>query len=436
MSVKSLISALALLAAAPLVLPPAPASAQEALTNTDAKFSTEELDQILAPIALYPDDLLSNVLMAATYPLEVVQAARWIEQPENADLKGTALTKALKDKDWDPSVKALTQFPDVLAMMSEQLDWMQKLGDAFIASEADVMDRIQFLRDKAEEAGNLKSNEHQTVRTRHVGGDDYIYIEPADPEIVYVPVYDPLEVYGSWWYPDYPPYYWWPDDVVYVDDFFWGAGIVIAPSLWAWSRPRWHRHYIHIDRYKFNRLEKHRRKLKSGRWRHDARHRRGVKFKGAKAWRKSWDPKHDAGRKRIHLPHKGGLKLKGDKHLQRKSIGIGPRIRKPGAPAPAFKSIPKGTFTGPKKGTRLKIKKHVPKTKRSFSGKKHKAIRIKKHPSAGKIRAPKKTFSKSPKRSFSGKSSYKPKAKIMHRGAHKSGGGNKGRGHKGEKGLR
>jgi len=420
MSVRSLVSALALLVAACLVLPPAPVSAREAVTNTDAKFSTEELDQILAPIALYPDDLLSNVLMAATYPLEVVQAARWIAEPENADLKGAALTKALEDKDWDPSVKALTQFPDVLAMMSEQLDWTQKLGDAFIASEADVMDRIQHLRDKAEEAGNLKSNEHQTVTTRSVGGDDYIYIEPADPEIVYVPVYDPLEVYGPWWYPDYPPYYWWPDDVVYVNDFFWGTGVVIAPSLWAWSRPRWHRHYIHIDRHKFNRLERHRRKLRSGRWRHNAHHRRGVKFKGAKAWRKTWHPKHGAHRKRIHLRHHD------DK-----------RVLKPGGKR-TFKSNPdKRTFSGPRKrNSAAPVKRKRSNVKRSSgAGKKHRVIRAKKRSSAGIKKRSRKSFSKSRRRSsvkrFSrgGRSGFKARGGGR-RAGFKRGGGRSG-GHRG-----
>jgi len=273
---RSLALALALLVAAPVVLAPAPVSAQKAAVSKDVSFSKEELDQILAPIALYPDDLVSNVLVASTYPLEVVQAARWIAEPANAKLKGDALTKALEAKDWDPSVKSLTQFPDVLAMMSERLDWTQKLGDAFVASEADVMDRIQFLRDKAEEAGNLKSNEHQTVTTKSVGGDEYIYIEPADPEIVYVPVYEPA-VYGSWWYPNYPPYYW-PADGVYEDDYYWGSGVSVFLPLWGWARPHWHDHYIHVDVRRYNRFSRHR-KIISSRWRASAHHRRGVEFR-------------------------------------------------------------------------------------------------------------------------------------------------------------
>ncbi len=307
--VRSIALALALLGAAPVLLVPATASAQDAVARKATTFSTEELDQLLAPIALYPDDLLSNVLVAATYPLEVVQAARWIEEPAHAKLKGDALTRALEDKDWDPSVKALTLFPDVLAMMSEQLDWTQRLGDAFLAREAAVMDRVQFLRDKAEIAGNLKSNDYQKVTTRRSGGSDYIYIEPAEPDVVYVPVYEP-DVYGSWWYPDYPPYYWPPADVVFEDDYYWGGGVTIIPTLWAWSSPRWRSHYINVNVHKYNRLNK-RRKITSERWRHDAHHRRGVRHHDAKVRVRHVERNlQDAGKRHrghdeIHQLHKG-----------------------------------------------------------------------------------------------------------------------------------
>ena len=150
----------------------------------DTKLKKEELDQLLAPIALYPDDLLTNVLMASTYPLDVVQAARWRKEPVTAKLKGDPLVKALEPKDWDPSIKALVQFPDVLETMSDKLDWTQKLGDAFLAQQDEVMDEIQFLRQKAEAAGNLKSNKQQTVSTEaggsRRGGDRYRACEPGD----------------------------------------------------------------------------------------------------------------------------------------------------------------------------------------------------------------------------------------------------------------
>ena len=154
------------------------------------KFEQEELDQILAPIALYPDSLLAQVLMAATYPLEVVEADRWVRA--NKNLKDDHLNDALEKMEWDPSVKALAPFPQVLAMMSEKLDWMQKLGDAFLAQEEDVMDAVQKLRAKAEAAGNLKTTDEQKV----VVEEKVIRIEPASPEVVYVPVYNPVVAYG------------------------------------------------------------------------------------------------------------------------------------------------------------------------------------------------------------------------------------------------
>ena len=344
MFARVLASILALFVAVPFVLSPVPASAQDTALKQDtalqkdATFSKEELDQILAPIALYPDDLLSNVLVAATYPLEVVQAARWIEEPAHARLKGNALTQALEAQDWDPSVKSLTQFPDVLAMMNEQLDWTQKLGDAFLASETDVMDRIQFLRNKAEEAGHLKSNAHQTVTTRRSGGAGYIYIEPAEPEIIYVPVYEPA-VYGDWWYPDYPPYYW-PADGAYEDDYYWGAGVTIFPPLWGWWAPRWGGHYIHVNVNRYNRFSHHRRRITSNRWRHDAYHRRGVSYgnrdgrkrnldfrghDGKQVLKPSVERRRDAGRAGVR-DHKSG-----DQHraLQRSGRGsIRRRARK------------------------------------------------------------------------------------------------------------
>lgn len=213
-----------------MALPPA-VNAQPA---TDAKtFKTEELDQLLAPIALYPDELLTTVLMAATYPLEVVQAARWRKEPANTKLSGEALTKALVSKDWDPSVKTLTQFPDVLQTMSDKLEWTQKLGDAFLAQQSDVMDRIQFLRKTADKAGSLKSNKQQKVTKQ----TNYIIIESTSPQTVYVPVYQPTVVYGTWWYPAYPPYYWPPvyPGASFVNGFFWGAGFAVAGSLWGWG---------------------------------------------------------------------------------------------------------------------------------------------------------------------------------------------------------
>jgi hypothetical protein len=237
--------------------------------------SKQELDQLLAPIALYPDDLLSSVLMASTYPLDVVQAARWRAQGVNAKLKGDALAKALEAQDWDPSVKALVQFPDVLKTMSDKLDWTQKLGEAFLAQQDEVMDAIQVLREKADQAGNLKSNKQQKVSKE----GSAIVIAPANPEVVYVPVYQPSVVYGPWWYPDYPPYYWAPYSGAFVSGFFWGAGIVVANSLWGWGHCDWRRRDIDIDVNKWNHINVNRGKIASNKWAFDPAHRGPVPYK-------------------------------------------------------------------------------------------------------------------------------------------------------------
>jgi hypothetical protein len=171
-------------------------------------FTPEQLDQLLAPIALYPDALLSQTLMAATYPLEVVEAARWTQA--NPNLKGDAAVQAVKSKDWDVSVKSLVAFPQTLSMMNNNLDWTQKLGDAMIGQQKDVADSIQRLRAKAAAAGNLKTTPQQKVTTQTAGSASAIVIEPANPEVIYVPYYNPTWAYGPWPYPAYPPVYYPP----------------------------------------------------------------------------------------------------------------------------------------------------------------------------------------------------------------------------------
>lgn len=187
-------------------------------------YSQEQLEQMIAPIALYPDAVLAQVLMASTYPLEVVQADRWVKQ--NSRLKGDALNAALDKMDWDPSVKALVSFPDILSMMNKQLDWMQKLGDAFIAQQKDVMDTVQKLRVSARAQNNLYTTREQTV----IVEDKIIRIEPADPQVIYVPSYDPMIIYGAWPYPAYPPYYVAPPVVAAGVGFV--AGVAVGA---AWS---------------------------------------------------------------------------------------------------------------------------------------------------------------------------------------------------------
>ncbi|MGE5237473.1 MAG: DUF3300 domain-containing protein [Chloroflexota bacterium] len=255
-------------------------------------FKQEELDQLLAPIALYPDEVVSQVLMASTYPLEVVQADRWMKQ--NKDLKGDALAAALEQQPWDPSVKSLVQFPQVLDMMNDRLDWTQKVGDAFLAQQKDVMDTVQKLRWKAEDQGNLKTTNEQKVIVEKE--TQTIIIQPANPEVVYVPVYNPTVVYGPWWYPAYPPYYYYPPGYVAGAALFsFGVGIALGAAWgWAWGGCNWgHRNVdININRnINFNRninRDRYRRDFERvghfdrsgrGQWQHDASHRRGVSYR-------------------------------------------------------------------------------------------------------------------------------------------------------------
>lgn len=239
-------------------------------------FSKEELTQMLAPIALYPDALTAQILMASTYPLEVVQADRWRSQ--NLQLKGTDLDNALLDKNWDPSVKSLCHFPDILKSLSEKLDQTRKLGDAFLGQEEEVMATIQELRAKARDQGNLNTTNEQKV----IVEKEIIRIEPANPEVIYVPLYDPAYVYGPWWYPAYPPYYWY-----YPPGFYSGAYIGFGPSVyfgfnafsWAWFD--WSIHRVHIDINRARSFHHFRggRNYPGNIWRHNPQHRRGVAYR-------------------------------------------------------------------------------------------------------------------------------------------------------------
>ena len=291
--------------ALPFEVMPSKASAQEqAAAKT---FTQEELDQILAPIALYPDSVLTQVLMASTYPLEVVEAARWAKK--NKDLKDKALTAALEKEDWDPSVKSLVNFPQVLDMMNEKLDWTQKLGDAFLAQQKDVMDTVQKLRKKAEEAGNLKSTKEQNVVVEKE--TQTIIIESANPQVIYVPTYNPTVVYGAWPYPAYPPYYYYPPGYVAGAAMFsFGVGMA-AGAAWgyAWGHSDWHGGDVdidynrntninnNIDRSKYKQSDQNRQQRQGerqqrqgdrqgqrgergqGSWQHNPEHRKGVSYR-------------------------------------------------------------------------------------------------------------------------------------------------------------
>ena len=209
-------------------------------------FSPQELDQMCAPIALYPDSLLAQILIAATYPDQIMEADRWLKG--SPGLSGEALNAELDRMNWDLSVKALAPFPQVIAMMAERSEWTERLGEAFLAQQADVMDSVQKLRAKAQAAGNLRSTSEQRV----VASDNYIEIVPVNPEVVYIPRYDPVVVYGSWWWPTYPPFVYapvFPGVVVgAVGVFgFWGA-VTVGP-VWSsgWGSWGWGNHDVNIN---------------------------------------------------------------------------------------------------------------------------------------------------------------------------------------------
>ena len=257
--------------------------------------SQEQLDSLLAPIALYPDQLLSQVLMASTYPLDIVEAARFVKA--SPDLKGDALVNAVKDKSWDPSVQSLTAFPQVLDMMNNKLDWTQQLGEAFIDDQKRVLDTVQGLRTKAQAAGNLKSNNEQKV----VVQEKTIIIEPAKPEVVYVPAYNPTVVYGSWWAPAYPPYFYYPPPVYGYPPYVPGAafaagaigfgiGLAVGSANWGWSNTNWGRGDVNINVNRnntfINNNQNFQNNVRNGNWEHNATQRKGVGYKDAGARQK------------------------------------------------------------------------------------------------------------------------------------------------------
>ena len=220
-----------------VILTPLPTLAQNqaapAAASSEQLLKPEQLDALVAPIALYPDNLLSLVLMASTYPLEVVQADRWVE--EKKKLKGDDQKIAVDTRAWDNSVKALVATPDVLSMMSKNLDWTKKLGDTVLAQQPDVMDAVQRLRTKADANNKLISTKEQTVTRRQEQGKQFIVIDQTDPDTVYVPYYDPGVAYGGWPYQEYPPYYFgWPGYVaggLIATGIAFGAGYALG--RWA-----------------------------------------------------------------------------------------------------------------------------------------------------------------------------------------------------------
>jgi hypothetical protein len=247
--------------------------------------STEQLDQLVAPIALYPDNLLGQILTASTYPLETVMAARW--SAANPNVKGQQLEDAMQQQSWDPSIKALTAVPQVLAMMNDKLDWTQALGDAYLSQPDDIAAAVQRLRLKAQANGNLQASSQQRVRRVRAPQPiiiegrpepEYIVIEPIDPDVIYVPIYDPYLVYGVWAYPAYRPFYWYPPGYVAVGVFGFGAPCIVGAALWA--HYNWESRHVDINVVNYNRFN-HTNIANSAAnqtWQHDPLHRGNIPY--------------------------------------------------------------------------------------------------------------------------------------------------------------
>ena len=290
-------------------MPPSDA-AQQPPQPAGPQLGQAELEKLLAPIALYPDDLVAQILTASTYPIEVVEAERWVSAHPN--VHGDALQDAMQQQRWDASVKGLTAVPQVLSMMNDKLDWTQQLGEAFLAQANDVSNAIQQLRAKAQANGNLKSSDKIRVSTMAppeplpppgpvpVGVDpsllppppppEYIMIEPVDPGVYYVPIYDPYVVYGPWLWPAYRPFYWYPPGyVVGAAVIGFGVGFLVGSALWCHYNWGWHGGWagggpvsINVVNYnRFNRTNFIAERNGFNNWHFDAAHRGSVGFQNA-----------------------------------------------------------------------------------------------------------------------------------------------------------
>jgi hypothetical protein len=262
----------------------AQAQEEESLENYEAvELDQAQLDQMLAPIALYPDTLLSHILVASTYPLEVIQAARW--RAANEDLDEQQALNAVEDKDWDPSVKALVPFNDLLQKLSEDLDWLQSLGSAFLVNEQQILTSVQNLRQKAYEQGNLTDNDYVDVEQE----EGVIIIETVRKEVVYVPYYDTRVVYGNWWWHNHQPFYWHqPRNSIYSAGLYWSIGFNIRPRFYFGGFHWRSRHVVanydyrsHANRHWSN--GHHNRQVvrvkEYPRWSHNQQHRRDAKYR-------------------------------------------------------------------------------------------------------------------------------------------------------------
>ncbi len=251
--------------------PPAPPATQS--------LAPQQLDDLVAPVALYPDPLLGQVLAASTYPVELVEAQQWLTA--NRNLQGQQLTDAARQQNWDPSVQALVAMPDVMNLLTQDIRWTTDLGNAFLAQQGDVMSAVQRMRQRAQANGQLRSTPQETVTTEYQGGQPAIEIEPADPEIIYVPVYDPYYVYGWGSYPPlyYPDGYWF-GPAINIGFFYGGWG---GWGSWGWGT-NWFGRNLYVNGAFFNRYGyRYRDGFRGGftgrtNWVHDPVHRLGANY--------------------------------------------------------------------------------------------------------------------------------------------------------------
>lgn len=245
----------------------------------NSNFTDAELAQMLAPIALYPDALLTHILIATTYPIEVVDAERWLSK--NSHLSAQVLADAADDKDWDASVKALLPFPNILKKLSDDLYWMRNLGDAFLQDEAQVLASVQLLRQQADRAGNLENMDNVKV----VRETKTIIIESKQPDIIYVPYYDSRVVYGDWRWSHYPPVIWYPRAhyASHHGPYYWHNPVHLTVGLF-FGAVHWNNHHVVVHHHKSRYYKRHSNKKTSTsyqakRWQHNPRHRKGVAYR-------------------------------------------------------------------------------------------------------------------------------------------------------------
>lgn len=322
------------------IYPASDATATEQ-TQSTAPLAAAQLDQLTAPIALYPDPLLGEILTGATYPLEIVLSARWLEQPAHAVLRGNDLAYALQQQDWDASIKALVSEPQVLRMLNQNLQWTEDLGNAFLQQPAAVMDSIQRLRQAAVSSGALKSTPQQSVSDE----DGSVIIEPPSPDVIYIPCYGP-GVYGTWSWPAYPPFY-----PIYPVDFCtpgpyitFGISFGILAPYWGWYRWHWRGHGLYRGAHGVG--------FPGRPWRFNPMHRRGVPYPNAATARRYLGPNAQAWRRYRGFPGGSSVTPRAAPRMrsgQRRHPGAplrAPIQRAPGR-TPFIRQLPGAMHNGP-----------------------------------------------------------------------------------------